>query len=83
MAEVFHLNIVTSEKKLYDGAVTSLIAPGELGYLGVLANHAPLLTTLAAGTITAREASGKELRFETKTSGFLEVLHNKATILID
>ena len=46
MTHLFRLNIYSQEKTLYDGEIFSLIAPGESGYLGVLANHAPLIANL-------------------------------------
>lgn len=83
MPTLFHLTIASSEKKIFEDEVQSLVAPGEIGYLGILANHAPLLTTLIPGKITIRNASGKTRAFESKTGGFLEVMNNKATILMD
>ncbi len=61
----------------------ALVAPAELGYLGVLANHAPLATTLTAGKITYRDSSGASKTLQAAGSGFLEVFKNQATILID
>ena len=83
MPTLFHLTIASSEKKIFEDEVQSLVAPGEIGYLGILANHAPLLTTLIPGKSTIRDASGKARAFESKTGGFLEILNNKATILLD
>ena len=82
-ALLFHLTIASSEKKIFEGEAQSLIAPGEIGYLGILANHAPLMTTLISGKITIRDASGKTSAFESKAGGFLEIMKNKATILLD
>jgi F-type H+-transporting ATPase subunit epsilon len=79
----FQLNIITPDKTVYKGEVSSLIAPGELGYLGVLANHAPLITNLVAGKIIFRESSGKRTVMQSKAKGFLEVLKNNATLLLD
>lgn len=77
----YKLKIYTQEKKVFEGEVTSLIAPGELGYVGVLAHHAPLLTTLGEGKLTVRTGSQVE-EFEI-SGGFLEVHNNEATILAD
>lgn len=63
--------------------VSSLIAPGEIGYLGILANHAPLVTTLVAGKISIKDDAGKTTVLHSKGGGLLEVLKNKAILLLD
>jgi len=82
MAKAFKLSIITPEKIVYEGSITSLVAPSELGYLGVLADHAPLITNLSAGTITVRDDTGKVLFFPSRGKGFLEVLKNDATVFL-
>lgn len=77
----FHVQIFTQEKMLFEGEVSSLVAPGAEGYLGVLAHHAPLVTTLGDGTLTLRQA--KEITEYQISGGFLEVHDNQATILAD
>ncbi len=77
----FHVQIFTPEKMLFEGEVSSLVAPGAEGYLGVLAHHAPLVTTLGDGTLTLRQA--KEVTEYHISGGFLEVHDNQATVLAD
>ncbi|KPL05529.1 hypothetical protein AMJ85_11720 [candidate division BRC1 bacterium SM23_51] len=77
----YRLQIVTPERVVFDENVTSIIAPGEAGYLGVLARHAPLLTTLAEGKLTVRR--GEQVSEYRVSRGFLEVYHNVATLLVD
>lgn len=83
MAKAFNVSIVTQEKTLYEGSVSSLIAPSKIGYLGVLADHAPLIASLGAGRITLKEESGGRKVFNCKSGGFLEVMKNKVAILAD
>lgn len=79
MAE-FHLQIVSPQRVELDEKVESLIAPGEGGYLGILADHAPLLTALGEGTLTIRR--GNETRtLQVQGGGFLEVHRNKVLVL--
>jgi F-type H+-transporting ATPase subunit epsilon len=80
MAE-FRLQIVTPERVVFDGSVISIIAPGALGYLGVLAHHAPLLTTLGEGKFTVRRSDRIEEYLI--SGGFLEVRDNIASLLTD
>lgn len=77
----FQLQIVSPERVEYQGEVQSLVAPGGQGYLGILANHAPLLSTLEDGHLTAREANGREHRYRVWGGGFLEVHDNQAVVL--
>ena len=77
----FQLQIVTQERVVFDDRVTSIIVPGELGYLGVLAHHAPLLTTLKRGRLTVRQGSKEQVFLLER--GFLEVQENLATLLTD
>lgn len=79
---MYKLVIVTPEKKFYEDEVSSLIAPGSLGYLGVLTDHAPLITELVPGKLTVKDAKDQEKIFAI-SGGFLEVLKNNVTILAD
>ena len=83
MAHLFHLNISTPRETIFDGTIQSLVAPGEIGYLGILANHAPLITTLVPGKITVRDTYGKHSIFNSSGGGLLEVSENQAVILAD
>lgn len=80
--KLFNVNIITQEKIIYEGKASSLIAPSKLGYLGVLADHAPLISSLGPGRIIIREDSTEQKVFESKGGGFLEVMKNNATILL-
>jgi F-type H+-transporting ATPase subunit epsilon len=84
MAErTFTLEIVTPDRVVAsDDEVVSLVAPGAVGYLGVLASHAPLMTELTVGEITVRRSNGEELHIAA-SQGFMEVAENKVTILAD
>lgn len=79
----FTVQILTPQREVFRGEAVSLVAPGALGYLGVLVNHAPLVTTLKPGKIVCREAPGATRVFELTGGGFLEVRGNQAAILAD
>lgn len=78
----FKLSIVSPERILFEDEVVSLVVPGGEGYLGILSNHAPLISTLKVGEIKFRDRNNKELWMAT-SGGFIEVSNNKATILAD
>ena len=82
MTKNFHLNILTSEKNIYAGSAVSLTVPGEAGYLGVLADHAPLVTTLMPGKISFKDEAGKQTILESQGKGFLEVFKNEVTVIL-
>ncbi|MBN2328422.1 MAG: ATP synthase F1 subunit epsilon [Candidatus Omnitrophica bacterium] len=82
MTATYSLRIISQEKQVYEGEVESLVAPGALGYLGVLAHHAPLLTSLTPGKISIRDARGDSREFRVE-GGFLEVSAEEAVILTD
>ena len=83
MDKTFTLQILTPKKKVFSGPVHSLVAPGALGYLGVWANHAPLITTLTPGKITFRDTTAQTKTLRSHAEGLLEVYHNQATLLVD
>jgi F-type H+-transporting ATPase subunit epsilon len=82
MASTFQLAILTPERAVFDGAVEYVQVPGAEGYLGVLAHHAALVTSLASGTLTLRKPGGSEEAFAV-SGGFFEVSDNRATVLAD
>ena len=81
--KTFTLEIVTPERIVFSGPVTTAVAPAAYGYLGILANHAPLLATLAPGKITFRHPAGTLTTVQCLGSGFLEVQRNQVVLLAD
>ena len=75
------LEIVTAERQTYSGDVDAVIAPGVEGQLGILPNHAPLMTMLQPGELLIKK-DGEEL-YLVITGGFLEVRPDKVIILAD
>lgn len=76
-----HVRIVTALETVFDGEAEMVIAPGSDGQLGILPQHAPLLTTLSLGELRIREHGVDESIFV--AGGFLEVNRNVVTILAD
>ena len=83
MAETtFTFRLVTPQRLVLEEPIVSLQAPGSEGYLGVLAHHAPLITTLRPGRLEVRDAAGRTSMYAV-SGGFLEVSNNRATVLAD
>ena len=80
MAKTVTLRVVTLEGVALEDRATSVVAPGELGYLGVLHNHAPLVTTLKAGKLSWQPAAGPR-RAVMIGDGLMEIAKNRLTIL--
>ena len=82
MAMTMHCNVVSAEKKLFDGRIEFLVASGVMGELGILPGHAPLLSELKPGTIKLTKQGGAEELIYV-SSGFLEVQSSTVTVLAD
>ena len=78
----FQLEIVSAEKSIFSGTVSSLVATGELGELGISPGHAPLLTSLKPGDVKVIDNEGNEEHFYV-SGGMLEVQPYITTILAD
>jgi F-type H+-transporting ATPase subunit epsilon len=78
----FQLELVTPERVLLKEQVRHVRAPGIEGSLGVLANHAPLMTALTIGLIQVDHENGDEEYIAT-SGGFMEVSREKVIILAD
>jgi len=76
-----HLEIITPEKKIFEGEVTIATFPGADGSFQILNNHAPLVSLLKDGVV---EYKSKEASNKIKiTGGVVEVLKNKVILLAD
>jgi F-type H+-transporting ATPase subunit epsilon len=87
MPSPFRLSIITPSALKFEGEVEIVVAPGAAGDLGVLANHAPLLTTLRTGVVSATRAGAPpdgsaRLQFAVDR-GFLQAVADKVIILTD
>ena len=83
MEKQFRINILTPSKAVFTEEVISLIAPAELGYLGVLANHAPFIANLVPGKLILRGPSEKLTVIHSRGKGILQVFKNNVTVLLE
>ena len=81
-ATTFRLRVYTPERELIDTQVREVTAEGVYGQIGVLPDHAALVTVLEPGVLTYREAGGAAVRFQLG-GGFAEVNDNVMTVLAD
>lgn len=76
-----HLSIVSPEAAIYDGEVTSVTLPGTMGVFSILMHHAPIVSSLKAGTVSYITLDGEEHTLDIH-SGFVEMSHGEASVCI-
>lgn len=83
MAKSFKVIIVTPDKTAYEGDAVSATIPGLAGYLGIWANHAPLVGAVAPGVVLLKtDDIGNEIHFSVGT-GFVEISDNVVNLMTD
>ena len=80
MAQI-HLEVVTPSGPVISDEVDIVTAPGVGGEFGVLANHAPFLSTIKTGTLSFKK--DKQTKYLMVSGGFSEVSNNKITFLVE
>ena len=76
------LEILTPEQKIYSGDVYGVQLPGISGLFEVLDKHAPLVSALKSGTLKILKDKNSTAQY-TIQSGFVEVLNNSTTVLVE
>ena len=75
------VTVISPESAVFDGEADSVVAPTFDGEVGILPNHAPLMTVLGSGVLRV-EAGGVTRRF-TVRGGFLQVVKNSVRVLAE
>ncbi|MBC7829416.1 MAG: ATP synthase F1 subunit epsilon [Chitinophagaceae bacterium] len=78
-----NVEILTPERKLFSGEVYGVQLPGVVGSFEVLDRHAPLVAALKAGRLKILKDRNQHVSFFEIQSGFVEVINNKATVLVE
>lgn len=81
MADKLQFDLVSPEKRVFAGAVDMVVVPGELGDFGVLAGHAPFMSTIRSGAIAIHD--GGQVTRTFIHGGFAEVTPDGLTILAE
>ena len=76
------LEILTPERKIFSGQVYGVQLPGIDGMFEVLDKHAPLVSALSGGKLKILKDKQNHLFYQIQ-SGFVEVLKNTATVLVE
>jgi F-type H+-transporting ATPase subunit epsilon len=80
-AAKLHFSLVSPERELFSGEVDQVDAPGTEGDFGVLAGHAPFMTTLREGQVRVYDG-GRVRTFEVR-GGFADVTPEGLTVLAE
>mgnify|MGYP000433057919 FL=1 len=73
------VQIITPDKSLYDGKADLVTVPGTSGSIGILNNHAPLVSSLSKGEV--KIVLGNKEEFFKIDGGVVEVLKNSVVVL--
>jgi len=76
------IEIITPDRKVYEGEIKSVRVPGKKGSFQVLKDHAPIISTLESGTVYIVEQDNKEIEFDIDR-GVIEVRSNKIIVLAE
>jgi F-type H+-transporting ATPase subunit epsilon len=80
--KLIDIEIVTPQKKVFEGKAQSVTVPGVQAPFQILYNHAPIVSTLEPGTIKISDENNKTILFAT-SEGFTEVQRNHISILVE
>lgn len=81
LMKLLNLTISRVDMPIFDGEAVSVTVPGTAGDMTLLADHAPIISPLKAGTIMIKKESGEQESISID-SGVLEMNNNHATVLI-
>lgn len=76
------IEIITPDKKVFEGEIKSVRVPGKKGSFQVLKDHAPIVSTLEKGPVIMVDQAGNEIRYQIN-SGVVEVKMNKIILLAE
>ena len=75
------LIVLTPEKKIFSGEISSVKVPGSTGQFEILKDHAPIVSSLVTGPVRIISSNGSKTVFNI-AKGFIEVLGNEVSLLV-
>lgn len=78
---MLRISVISPERVLFEGEAASVVAPAFDGEVGILTDHAPMMTLLGKGTLRLGGA-GTDKRFDID-GGFLQVVENQVRIVTE
>jgi F-type H+-transporting ATPase subunit epsilon len=83
MAMTIHVDVVSAEEKIFSGLAEFVTLPGEVGELGILPGHTPLITRIKPGAVAIKVPNQEAPEYVFVNGGILEVQPNTVTVLAD
>lgn len=83
MAMTVQVDVVSGEEQIFAGLAEFVVLPGEMGELGILPGHAPLMTRIKPGAVRLKLPNQAEEELIFVAGGMLEVQPNSVTVLAD
>ena len=75
------LTILSPDKEIFNGVVTSVKVPGSAGSFELLNNHAPIVSSLTNGVVRVKTTPTTQFKFKVD-KGFIEMLNNEVSLLV-
>ena len=75
------ITVLTPDKEVFEGVITSVKVPGIGGQFEILKDHAPLVSALGSGEVRLIKQGGERMTFSIE-KGFVEVLRNNVSLLV-
>ncbi len=83
MAMTVHVDVVSAEASIFSGLAEMVIAPGEMGELGIYPRHTALLTRIKPGSVRIKRPDQEQEELIYVSGGMLEIQPSVVTILAD
>ncbi|HUW51674.1 MAG TPA: F0F1 ATP synthase subunit epsilon [Sulfuricella sp.] len=83
MAMTMHVDVVSAECSLFSGLAEFIVAPAEMGEVGIYPRHTPLITRIKPGAVRIKRPDQNEEELIYVSGGLLEVQPQTVTILAD
>lgn len=83
MAMTIHVDVVSAEEKIFSGLAEFVVLPGEVGELGILPGHMPLMTRIKPGAVRLKLPDQEKQELIFVAGGILEVQPGLVTVLAD
>lgn len=83
MAMTVHVDVVSAEESIFSGLAEIVIVPGEMGEIGILPRHTPLLTRIKPGSVRIKRPDQEQEELIYVSGGMLEVQPDMVTVLSD
>lgn len=77
-----HLSIVSPDREVFTGEVDRVTLPGTLGLFTILPQHAPIVSSLRAGTLAYVTKDGEE-HLQDIDGGFVEMNNNRVSVCVE